>query len=77
MISPETIGMIIKEIYKEAPGKNHKKILANEATIYLKTVMICERKGLKEAMDYYFGWHSEDEYKDFLPGGLMGDPMEK
>lgn len=76
MISPETIGMIIKEIYREAPGKNHKKILANEAAIYLKTVMICESKGIKEAMDYYFGWHSEDEYQEFVPGELIVDPME-
>lgn len=77
MISLETIGMIIKEIYREAPGENHKKILANEATIYLKTVMICESKGIKEAMNYYFGWHSEDEYEEFVSGELMADPMEE
>lgn len=36
------------------------KRLANEATIVLKTAMICESSGIDEAMMYYNGTHSED-----------------
>lgn len=41
------------------------KRLANEAAIILKTALICEDKGIEEAMKYYNGTHTEDEYKDF------------
>lgn len=41
------------------------KRLANEATIVLKTAMICEARGIDEAMKYYNGTHTEDEYKEF------------
>jgi len=41
------------------------KRLANEATIVLKTAMICESSGIDEAMKYYNGTHTEDEYKEF------------
>jgi len=41
------------------------KRMANEATIILKTAMICEDKGIDEAMKYYNGTHTEDEYKEF------------
>lgn len=42
------------------------KRMANEATIILKTAMICESHGIDEAMEYYNGTHSEIEYKDFI-----------
>ena len=38
---------------------------ANETTIILKTAMICEARGIDEAMKYYNGTHSVDEYKEF------------
>lgn len=41
------------------------KRLANEATIVLKAAMICESSGIDEAMKYYNGTHTEDEYKEF------------
>ena len=41
------------------------KRLANEAAIILKTALICEDKGIEEAMKYYNGTHTEDEYKEF------------
>lgn len=41
------------------------KRMANEATIILKTAMICEARGIDEAMKYYNGTHSVDEYKEF------------
>lgn len=65
MIKLSTINQIVEAIIAEAPGKNHKKVLANEAVIYYKTAMICEDKGIDKAMEYYFGTHSEDEYQEF------------
>ena len=44
------------------------KRIANEATIILKTALICEDKGIDEAMKYYNGTHTEDEYKEFRTG---------
>ena len=41
------------------------KRMANEATIILKTAMICEHSGIDEAMKYYNGTHSEDEYQEY------------
>lgn len=41
------------------------KRLANEATIVLKTALICEARGIDEAMEYYTGTHTEDEYQEF------------
>lgn len=41
------------------------KQLANEAAIILKTALICEDKGIEEAMKYYNGTHTEDEYEEF------------
>lgn len=41
------------------------KQLANEAAIILKTALICEDKGIEEAMKYYNGIHTEDEYEEF------------
>lgn len=44
------------------------KRMANEATIILKTAMICEARGIDEAMKYYNGTHSEDEYQEYRTG---------
>lgn len=41
------------------------KRMANEATIILKTAMICEARGIDEAMKYYNGTHSVDEYQEY------------
>lgn len=75
-----TIRQIVGEIMKQKPANTlgdytDVELVANEATIYLKTACICEAEGLETAMEYFKGFHSEDEYKDFLPGGLMDDPM--
>lgn len=77
-----TIRQLIGGIIKQKPANTlgdytDVELLANEATIYLKTALICEAEGIEKAMEYFKGFHSEDEYKDFLPGGLMGDPLEK
>ena len=44
------------------------KRMANEATIILKTAMICESNGIDEAMKYYNGTHSENEYQEYRTG---------
>lgn len=41
------------------------KRMANEATITLKTALICESRGIDEAMEYYNGTHTVDEYEEF------------
>jgi len=46
---------------------------ANEATIILKTAMICEYSGIDEAMKYYSGTHSEDEYQEFRTSIVLTD----
>ena len=51
--------------------EKEKPMLANEAAIYYKTLAICEERGVDEAMAYYMGWHSEDEYKEFEPKALI------
>lgn len=77
MIKLSTINQIIEAILEQAPGEAHKKILANEAVIYYKTMMICEEKGIDAAMDYYFGRHSEDEYTEFRTGVVEKNPIDK
>lgn len=57
----------IKLVYEDVRETTFKR-LANEATIILKTAMICEDKGIDEAMKYYNGTHTEDEYKEFRTG---------
>ena len=39
---------------------------ANQATIILKTAMICADAGIEAAMKYYNGTHSTDEYVEFM-----------
>ena len=54
----------IKLVHEEVREATFKR-MANEATIVLKTAMICEARGIDEAMKYYNGTHTEDEYKEF------------
>lgn len=49
------------------------KRMANEATIILKTAMICESRGIDEVMEYYNGTHSEDEYQEFRTSTVLTD----
>ena len=73
MIKLSTINQIVEAIIAEAPGKNHKKVLANEAVIYYKTAMICEKKGIEEAMEYFTGTHDADEYQKFRTSMVKED----
>jgi hypothetical protein len=75
-LSLVTINQIVEAILSQAqsdvklPHEDVReatfKRMANEATIILKTAMICESHGIDEAMEYYNGTHSEIEYKDFI-----------
>lgn len=67
-----TINLIVQSIMDEAEKtveintKEDIKRVANEATIYLKTALICEHKGIDEAMEYFRGDHTTFEYKEWL-----------
>lgn len=76
MIKLSTINQIVEAIIAEAPGENHKKVLANEAVIYYKTAMICEEKGIEEAMKYFTGTHDADEYQEFRTSMVKEDGSE-
>ena len=54
----------IKLVHEDVREATFKR-MANEATIILKTAMICEARGIDEAMKYYNGTHTEDEYQEF------------
>ena len=58
-------NVVSPEEYKKDDYMWEWKEIANEATIYLKTAMICEDKGIDEAMKYYLGSHTFDEYQEF------------
>ena len=67
MIKKSTINQIVEAILAErdyySPGSCES--IANEAVIYYKTFMICEDKGIDEAMKYFTGTHDGNEYKRF------------
>ena len=67
-----TINQIVEGILEK--GGDKAKPVANEATIYLKTALICEHSGIDEAMKYFTSTHSEDEYKEWLTSVV--DPRE-
>ena len=68
-----TINQIIESILSQDGDKAKLKRNANEATIILKTALICEARGIDEAMKYYNGTHSEDEYQEFRTSTVLTD----
>lgn len=78
MIKLSTINQIVEAILAESnyysPGNC--EIIANEATIYYKTFMICESEGIEEAMKYLTGVHSEEEYQEFRTGVILPEEKE-
>ena len=61
-----TINQVVETILGLEPDKPERgKRIANEATIYLKTALLCEDEGIDKAMKYFIGTHSEDEYKEW------------
>ena len=79
-----TINLIVQSIYdkiSDTADMDEKRQLydiANEATIYLRTALICEDGGgIDKAMEYFFGPHLDTEYKEWLTGVIATGPMLK
>lgn len=79
-----TINLIVERILEDAttPSERQRVIpikrqmvipIANEATIYLKTALICESQGIDKAMAYFHGNHTMDEYKEFRTEVIKGE----
>ena len=68
-----TINQIVESILSQDGDKTKLSRRANEATIILKTAMICKYSGIDEAMKYYNGTHSEDEYQEFRTSTVLTD----
>ena len=73
MLKLTTINQIVESILAQDDDKTKLERRANEATIILKTAMICEYSGIDEAMKYYNGTHSEDEYQEFRTSMVLKD----
>jgi len=74
-----TINQIVEAILAEYKGNDDRETynkVANEATIYLKTALICENDGIDKAMEYFKGWHSQVEYRDFLTGVISQEELK-
>ena len=72
-LSFTTINQIVESILAQDGDKAKLECRANEATIILKTAMICEARGIDEAMKYYNGTHSEDEYQEYRTSVILPD----
>ena len=73
MLKLTTINQIVESILAQDGDKAKLSRRANEATIILKTAMICEYSGIDEAMKYYDGTHSEDEYQEYRTSVILPD----
>ena len=83
-----TINLIVESILEDAENPSEKQRvmpiakqrvipIANEATIYLKTALICELQGIDKAMEYFHGNHTMDEYKEFRTEVMLGGERGK
>lgn len=68
MIKLSIINQIVEAIFEELGEKSNGRMIANEAVIYYKTAMICEARGIDEAMKYFTGTHDENEYQEYRTG---------
>lgn len=68
-----TINQIVESILAQDGDRAKLKRNANEATIILKTAMTCDTHGIDEAMKYYNGTHSEDEYQEYRTSVILPD----
>lgn len=73
MLKLTTVNQIVEAILAQDDDKPKLKRNANEATIILKTALICEHRGIDEAMKYYNGTHSEDEYQEYRTSVILPD----
>ena len=60
-----TINQIVEAILSQNDDKAKLERNANEVTIALKMAMICESRGIEEAMDYYNKTHGPYEYLEY------------
>ena len=72
-----TINLIVETILEDTKPEGFAKTLANEATIYMKMALICESQGIEEAMKYFKGDHTMDEYKEFRTEVVKGGKYAK
>lgn len=61
-----TINQIVEALVEQGEGE-----AVNQATIILKTAMICEDSGIEAAMKYYNGAHGLNEYVEFTTEVLV------
>lgn len=73
MLKLTTVNQIVEAMLSQDGDKAKLKRRANEVTIILKTAMICEYSGIDEAMKYYNGTHSEDEYQEYRTSVILPD----
>lgn len=87
MIKLSTVNQIVESILDlknsdlKLPNEDVRegtfKRIANEAVIYYKTAMICEARGIDEAMKYFTGTHTEDEYQEYRTSTVWGVKNER
>ena len=67
-IKIDTLKTIVKRIADEAPNfsPGSCEIIANEAAIYYKMAIICEKSSIEDALAYFTGTHNGEEYKEFV-----------
>lgn len=63
-----TINQIVEALLEQGDGE-----AANQATIILKTAMICEDSGIEAAMKYYNGTHSPNECIELMTAVAVPD----
>jgi hypothetical protein len=73
MIKMNTLEAVVRAIYNELEYEEVAKILANEAALYFNTAIICQTKGVEEALNYFKTTKRTDLYESYL----WGDPTEK
>lgn len=72
-----TINQIVESILEHYSDKEGAKMIANEATIYLKTAYICEHEGIDKAIAYFAGNHDDREYIEFMTFVVLPEKQDK
>ena len=69
------INQIVEAILSQNGNKAKLERSANEVTIALKMAMICESRGIEEAMDYYDKTHGPYEYLEYRTNVTKSDDI--
>ena len=70
-----TINQIVEAILSQNDDKAKLERSANEVTIALKMAMICESRGIEEAMNYYNKTHGPYEYLEYRTSVTKSDDV--